>query len=311
MKKILLVISLAALAFSMASCGSNKKPELKLVCGSETLTVAKLAAYSPDSIHDMAGLVSAAKCRQLANAAPDANDSAAAADLADLLSRETSVTYQNSAKANLYKACHGALKILGGAAPQKIADSLSVLICQAKTILPKSSDSLVEMLGYLFSNVKQDSIIASFVRSESVQAGSGANVSSLVKGLIGSKTAAAKAVKKEPVAKTVTGKNSDELLKLRPMKSISETMERNLQYFEGIYRKNLKLDPSIRGTVVLHFEVEPSGKVAKVSVSASAIKKQELLDEETAYASKIMFAPIPDSAGIMTFEYPLEFQPED
>lgn len=307
-----LIIQLVATFLLCTACGKKTaEPRLYIVCGTETLTVATLSAFSPDTIADKAALSRAAHVWQLSQAVDLKPDSLAAADLAELIARETRIEWKAERSLSIYRACRGAKALAAQAAPPgAILDSLAAKLHETALHPADTSDRLTTVLSYIFPDTKVAAQVADFLRSESTVAISAGDTKKLISGLVGSGAKKAPpALRANPPKPKITG-NMKELLKYRPETAIRDTMLRHLPYLEGLYRKELKIEPSMSGTIWIAFTIAPSGLVSDAALSRSDIGRKELLSQVLAYARSIQFGSVPEKSGSMTFEFPFEFHPE-
>ena len=307
-----LIALVLAAALAGISCGKKAEaPGLFILCGTETLSAVTLAPFSPDSITNAAGLSRAAHVRQLTLAVDLESDTLAAADLAELLARESNVEWSGERRMSIHRACRGAFALSAQqASATGIIDSLAAELHETVAHPADTADRLIVILSYIIPDAGVAAQIADFLRSESTAAISADDTKKLISGLVGTgKKATPAAVRSNAPKPTITG-NMKELLKYRPEAAIRDTMIRHLPYLEGIYRKELKIEPTMSGTIWITFTIAPSGRVNAASVTRSDIRRRELLDQVLGYARGIAFGAVPEKAGPMTFDFPFEFHPE-
>jgi len=104
--------------------------------------------------------------------------------------------------------------------------------------------------------------------------------------------------------------NSALALKFRNQKSIKSTIGKHIPNLEAIYKKELKIDPSMSGVIYVTFRVGPSGEVISAVVKSSEIGNSSFINPFLDYVKEIRFKSIPNTVGNMTFDFPFEFKPE-
>lgn len=104
--------------------------------------------------------------------------------------------------------------------------------------------------------------------------------------------------------------NSVAALQYRTQSSIRDTINKHIPNIKSLYRKALKTDATLSGSVVVAIRVAASGEVLSVSITKSAIINRQFLDPFLTYLKTVRFLPIPDKVGNMSFEFPFEFDRE-
>ena len=302
----------AALCIAALSCSKKKAAEPFVVIHGDTLRVAQLAEFSPDSLHDTPSLIAAARLKILVDPSQQ-TDSAetAAADLADLIERESGTKWESPASINLLCGARALAAIeASGAGVAAALDSLGTCIGIKASLPADTTNRLAALLSWLFADPRHAAAVADFLSSESLTTRDASQASRLVAGLVGSgKKAPVTAMTRTTTRVSIADKTGD-ALKFRSEASIRDTIERHLPFLEGIYRKTLKLDPDMSGIVVVRFTIASTGATTEARVTRTAIARKELLDQIVSYARTIAFSPVPEKAGSMTFEFPFEFHPE-
>lgn len=110
--------------------------------------------------------------------------------------------------------------------------------------------------------------------------------------------------------KPETQDNSVVALRYRTQTSIRDTIEKHIPNIKSLYRKTLKTDATLSGSVVVAIRVAASGEVLSAHITKSAITNQQFLDPFLTYLKTVRFLPIPLKVGNMTFEFPFEFDRE-
>jgi len=90
--------------------------------------------------------------------------------------------------------------------------------------------------------------------------------------------------------------------------AISRTMRRYAGRFEQCYERQLRVQPTLNGKVVLEFDIEPSGRVSNARISSSSMADPEL---DACLVQAIERARFPVSDGeTVSISYPLIFNAE-
>ncbi len=109
---------------------------------------------------------------------------------------------------------------------------------------------------------------------------------------------------------SVAQTTSTDVLKLRPLQSITDTINRHITNIKAVYKKELKRSENLVGVVWVNFAVVEDGVVESVSVKKTSIADEKFLKELLNYLQTIKFLPVEASAGVMHFDFPFEFAPE-
>ena len=118
-----------------------------------------------------------------------------------------------------------------------------------------------------------------------------------------------KSIKKSSNKKSLSPKpnNSEKLLEYRGMESIKTSIQKHSATVQAIYKKNLKLDSNMSGSISVKFTVLPDGKVEALSIVKSDIENTKFREEFINYLKNITFKEIPSDLGSMYFVFPFEF----
>lgn len=316
-------------------CGKKKQEEF-VVIDSDTITVEQLSKISPDTvltpqkIRKLSVMVSIAKQYPIPDDTTGFKETVN--DLKDLLSQESGRNWSTDAAEKMYCVAKvikdkldtatetGTIKTYLDSLIAKIeipsdsssfSFSLDSAVLYPDTLLAGRKKQLATILSSLFCKDEHlSNSIAEFIYSESALVEDTVEVSDMVKGLVFDSAAAAK--EKTPITKKapVQRDNSALALKFRTQQSIQSTISEHIPYLKGIYKKELKKDPDICGTVYVTFRVSPSGEVIWATIKSSEIRNNEFINPFLDYVKKINFKPIPKTIGNMTFDFPFEFKPE-
>jgi len=122
--------------------------------------------------------------------------------------------------------------------------------------------------------------------------------------------AATPLVRKKQQSSTASPSTGIEALKYRNETSIRDSVTKHIPNLRQLYKKRLKADALLNGTVVITFEVAPDGSVAGTAIKSTEIAPGPFLDGLCAYLRTIHFQSIPETAGKMIFDFPFEFNAE-
>ena len=104
--------------------------------------------------------------------------------------------------------------------------------------------------------------------------------------------------------------NSAAALRYRTQQSIRDSINKHIPNLKQLYKKSLKINPSIAGKVVMTIRVGAGGRVISANIKTSEISNKTFLVPLAVYVRTIRFKPIPEKIGNMTFDFPFEFNPE-
>jgi TonB family protein len=158
-------------------------------------------------------------------------------------------------------------------------------------------------------------ILADYLDTSGTRTGDSASLRKMVKNLVRDRNQpAAPDLPREAVMKSETLEtrdNSELALRFRNQQSIQDSIMKHMIVLKAIYKKSLKRNTTMAGTVIIEFRVNAPGKVIAAAVSKSDIRDQEFIDPLLSYMRTIGFRPVPQNVGNMTFEFPFEFSPEE
>jgi hypothetical protein len=167
-------------------------------------------------------------------------------------------------------------------------------------------EGMAKLLQVVFSLPENEALVV----SEFLEAGGTRemnDVTKLVQGLVFDE----KAQKNKAVTtKQLQHDNSMIALKYRDRQSIMDSIGGHTLHLQHLYKKHLKTNPEMDGTVQILFRVGVKGNVIGASIKQSQIDNREFLDLLLAYVKTIRFKQVPEKVGPMTFEFPFEFNPE-
>jgi hypothetical protein len=104
--------------------------------------------------------------------------------------------------------------------------------------------------------------------------------------------------------------STETLLRYRSMESIKDSIKNHLPNLEALYRKVLKMDKMLSGTVWVRFTLTPSGRVEHVEIQQNDMNDSLFVMPFQRYLHTIHFKSIPENLGPMSFIFPFEFTPE-
>jgi TonB family protein len=176
----------------------------------------------------------------------------------------------------------------------------------------------VSMLQRLFGISNEVAVLCYEFVGTSVSAPSNVLPKELISGLVASldSTVASDtekvSVSQNKLQKTTTEKRATATtaLRFRDEKSIRDSIERHIPDIRQMYKKFLKTDADMAGKVVVTIRVDANGSVSNVTLKTSTIHNRTFLDPFQNYIKTIRFKPVPEKAGVLTFDFPFEFNPE-
>lgn len=102
-----------------------------------------------------------------------------------------------------------------------------------------------------------------------------------------------------PLAESIRGSRTDE--------EIQMIFDRNKSALYAIYQRELRVNPTLKGKLVLKITIDPSGKVLAATVESSDLNHPEL---ERRIATRVrLFDFGPKEADTITITYPIDFLP--
>lgn len=107
-------------------------------------------------------------------------------------------------------------------------------------------------------------------------------------------------------SQAVKGGEGKDLYKTRSRESIEVLASYNGS-IAFLYRKALRDNPSLNGTITVEFTIEPSGKIINARIVASTIHDEEFEQQVLKSIQLWRFLPSPGS-GNTVIKYPLSFE---
>ncbi|MBN1601250.1 MAG: AgmX/PglI C-terminal domain-containing protein [Chitinispirillaceae bacterium] len=306
----------------LVSCQNEPGKERFFITGKgDTLTGHLVAMLDPgekaDSIRYRNVLVRLGLTIDVENRMPDSFDSL----LADQLSLESGVEWSIQAANLLYDAAHQIRTKLGQAencsATVAFAESLFQIVNTEKsysfpeiTVNPPDKNR-IRWISVLFSelfNLDGPTATALAVFTSEQHSEDNQKLQQSIKGLLFDSSSTTNTIRKISRTKKAPRQNNEKnMLKLRNQESILDTITRHIPEIRALYKKHLKRNENIRGTIKVTFNLAPTGKVLEVSVAKTDIVDSGFLDPLLNYLKLIKFKSIPAEAGTMKFEFPFEF----
>ncbi len=322
----------------LCSCSSPKQSKKALcIVGNDTLSIVDISTLVPDSLGLSEKVSRAALEIALAQEAktPDADktDKTLSQELANQLSLQTGFTWSPKASYRLFSAAKIVRKKFGeGSSAQAIAISIDSLFAHSVKLdtalhrKPASKDPLFARLTAKLSRQELESVLQSlfvisaktanvlsdFLLSQDSNGTARSDVSKLIRGLVADTHHVEKKTVTQSTAAPVQNTQDAKLaLKYRPQQIISDSIKKHIPNLEALYKKQLKIRPGMAGTIWVTFEISPDGSVASAKIKNTEISQREFLVPFSNYIQRIRFNAIPSAVGIMTFEFPFEFTPEN
>lgn len=317
------------------------KEDTFIVIGSDTLSENELVQYCSDSVAYKTKAAKIGLMIAVADKAPvsiqqQKKHDKIINDLMELLYKESNKEWTYKAADKIYRASRVIKQGLESGSDiqplQSVLDSASAHIvifsdtqynCTAPDMASllqrhKSAEKrklLALVLNDLFCfDTVSAFMISSFIYSEDIaQIDTLKNVGQLIEGLSFNTTAM---LKEETVTQSqienVKQKDHNIIVALqyRTQQSIADSIKKHIPYIQGLYKQQLRLNTSMEGIVYVTFQVNPSGSIASAQIKTSDITHQQFLTPFIEYVKKIHFKPVPENIGIMTFDFPFEFNPE-
>jgi hypothetical protein len=310
----------------LISCQNKPQKEHFFVTGKgDTITGPLVAMLDPgdkaDSIRYRNVLVRLGLTMNVENRKPDSLDSL----LADQLSLESGVEWPIQA-ANLL--CDAARQIRfeldkaeNCSATVAFAESLFQIVNTGKSFsFPKITirtpdENRIRWISLLFSDLfnldgPTATALAVFTNEFHLHAQDNQKLLQNIEGLVFDSASLADTVRRITRAnnrKPLQQGDGKEILKYRSQTSILDSITRHIPEIRSLYKKHLKRNENLRGTVKVAFNLAPSGKVLEVSVAKTDIVDSGFIEPLLNYLKLIEFKSVPVQAGNMKFEFPFEF----
>ncbi len=96
--------------------------------------------------------------------------------------------------------------------------------------------------------------------------------------------------------------------KIRSQGSVKEVLTSHRGSLDFIYRKALRDNPALKGTVLIEFTIAPSGEIISARIVSSTVNDQAFEQQVLKRIQTWKFPPYPES-GNAVIKYPLEFEP--
>lgn len=306
----------------LLSCQNKPGKERFFITGKgDTLTGHLVAMLDPgekaDSIRYRNVLVRLGLTTDVEDRMPDSFDSL----LADQLSLESGVEWSIQAANLLCDAAYQIRTKLGQtencSAAVAFAESLFQIVNTEKrfsfpeiTVNPPD-ENRIRWISMLFSelfNLDKPTATALAVFTSEQHSEDNQKLLQSIKGLVFDSTSAPDTIRKITRRKKAPQQHDEEdMLRYRNQKSILGTITGHIPEIRALYKKHLKQNENLKGTVMVTFNLAPTGKVLEVSVAKTDIVDNGFLDPLLNYLKLIEFKSIPAEAGTMKFEFPFEF----
>ncbi len=142
-------------------------------------------------------------------------------------------------------------------------------------------------------------------------------VSSMVKGLIDEGGTQESGMDRSPVspgkkagARKRRHSKNQKAWQHRSKKSVADSIATHRFNMKQLYKKALRRNPDMKGTVWLTFFVDAHGDVRRAVATQSSCNDSQFVAELKKYAQKIKFQQIPSDAGQTRFVFPFTFNPQ-
>jgi hypothetical protein len=187
---------------------------------------------------------------------------------------------------------------------------------KSNSVKPFNQSALTEELSNIIQMVlgfqsTSATVFADFVLSKEKEDAAIQKTSSSIKGLVYSEKIVTTSTPVPIQKKTVDAPDFTNALRFRSQASIADTIKKHSQTIEALYKKELKTNPNMQGTIVAAMTLLPNGNVADVSLVSESISQKPFLTALSEYIKTMHFKAIPDSVGNMVLEFPFEFAPEN
>jgi hypothetical protein len=312
--------------FVFVSCQNKPVKEFRFITGKgDTLTGPLVSMLDPgskaDSIHYRDVLVRLGLTQNVEDRRPDSLDSM----LANQLSLESGVEWSIRA-ANLLcdAACEvrAKLEVTGScSATVAFAESLFQIVNTEKrfsfptiTNHPPEPNKM-KWISKIFSEIfniddPTATALTVFTNEQSPALQMDEKVQLRIKGLLFDTTTNSdtmRAAKHSRKTSQQLFKSEKDILKYRDQNSIIDSITRHIPEIKSLYKKHLKRNENLSGTVTVTFILTSSGKVLEVSVAKTDIVDNGFIGPLLNYLKLISFKSIPEDVGNMKFEFPFEF----
>lgn len=108
---------------------------------------------------------------------------------------------------------------------------------------------------------------------------------------------------------TTTASKTNDMALLRP--KVRDVVDSNMNTFNGCYKRSLKANPKLSGTMTFDFEVGDSGKIVKLNLNNSnSSLRDRNLESCVSKAMKSLRFPSAPSRSVLVTSYPFLFSPE-
>ena len=324
------VVGWAVLFLILCFCGRSKENGTAIVIGTETLTIEEIRVLDPGAHADSVRIRNVMIRKALASAQSGGRDDTLISRFLEQVQLQVSeeewtipavsllfVSAQVvAARAKEKESCRSLCAYIDSLymnLAKNGTNEVSGRTCQQETDTINCQNT--EMLpGFFGRNLGVSDQIAAllyeFVRDQDTGFAKG-SVQEMVKGLVFSndhpvsKTASKRSVQKPPVVD-----NSVQALRFRGQASIRDSILKHSPDLRLLYKKYLKADETLSGSVMIALRVNAAGQVLSADVKRSEIGNREFLRQLTDYLTTIRFKPIPEKIGNMSFEFPFEFNAE-
>jgi hypothetical protein len=348
-RKLSSVLLVSAIFFicMVADCGKDGRNTRSkfLIIGADTLTTARINIIAPDSLTMMRKTMRASlemllvKSKPKEKLQPDSMQvKQIAIDLAEQLYRQTADAWTPEAAGYL---CNAVKVVLAGKNVNKAFVRIDSIVSVNTAIndstlkkellehihsltkgsnrAPDSTMSEQTVAGLFFLGTDVARIVCEFAATAEMSAKCVSDKPVTVKGLVCNKnpvvtqkTSSHKIAPVKTASTTVINDNAKDALKYRNQKSIKDSIQKHLPDLEAMYKKYLKMQTDMTGTIWVTFHIKADGCIASAQIKTSQITEKDFLYPFHEYITKnIHFLPVPEKIGIMTVEFPFEFTPEN
>ncbi len=108
------------------------------------------------------------------------------------------------------------------------------------------------------------------------------------------------------LSKAALGGEGKGLFEARSPESIKEVLMSHSGSIAFLYRKALRDNPALKGTITVEFTIKPNGEITNARIASSTIHDHEFEQQVLACIQTWRFAPFPNS-GNTVITYPLTF----
>jgi TonB family protein len=281
------------IAAFMWGCVKKNQPASVVVVGRDTLTYERIRALVPEVTNDSDAI------RQIGARLTYAHELPASEKPVDSIVKKCAVKLSMISNKEYSPDAAGILLTAAIALHKTVRTTPEAKKDGTAKFLEKSIQT-----HFAVSDEEAATLVSFIKNSDDEESG---NVKVMVQGLIADTAVRASA----PLLKKKNADHSKKILAFRSQASIRDSIAKHLADLQQLYKRHLKRGDYADGTVWVSFRVNYEGMVIDARVKKSHIADAQFLERLEKYLKIIRFKPVPESCGIMNFEFPFEFKAEE